>query len=103
MRLSRRFAWGTLCVLLFVGFGLLTPASAICTVNHSCFNIPSGYCQALPCSHVRDTNTYWDYDCYPVPCCVQGHCVIWEIQPEAGSGCNWLCFQDNFAECSQFC
>lgn len=102
MSFSCRLALTTVSVLLFVGLGFLTPASAICTVSQNCFQSQIS-CTGLQCSHQRQTNMYWDYDCYPTPCCDQGFCVIHEIEPQAGGGCDWFCYQDNFAECRWSC
>lgn len=87
--------------LLFVAAGpLTTSTSALCNISNSqCFSPPAGYCTADgPCRHVPDTHYYWDWECYPVPCCDQGHCDVYERTGD--SDCIYFCYADNYATCA---
>lgn len=95
-RLNTRILYATLC-LLMIPAG--TRISALCNISSSrCFSPPSGYCTSGGCSHVPSTHYYWDYECYPVPCCEQGHCDVYESGGQ--SGCTYFCYGDNYATCA---
>ena len=97
MAIRRRILGSVIVVALSFSPRFSADVSAICYIpGTQCTSPPSGYCPNGVCWHAPSTNYYWDWDCYPVPCCEQGHCDTYE---QLGD-CNYFCYADNYAACA---